>query len=98
MVMVGVLSRGHILLEGVPGVGKTSAMIRTLGQALSLDFKRVQFTPDLMPGDILGATLLQETEGGARKMVFEPGPIFTHILLADRLNQPRLAQDPVGLA
>ncbi len=86
MVMVGILSRGHILLEGVPGVGKT-AMIRTLGEALSLDFKRVQFTPDLMPGDILGATLLQETEGGARKMVFEPGPIFTHILLADEINR-----------
>lgn len=86
MVMVGILSRGHILLEGVPGVGKT-AMIRTLGQALSLDFKRVQFTPDLMPGDILGATLLQETEAGARKMVFEPGPIFTHILLADEINR-----------
>lgn len=86
MVMVGVLARGHILLEGVPGVGKT-AMIRTLGEALSLDFKRVQFTPDLMPGDILGATLLQEAADGRRTMVFEPGPIFTHILLADEINR-----------
>ena len=87
MVMVGVLSRGHILLEGLPGTGKT-ALIRSLGQLLHLEFKRVQFTPDLMPSDILGATILQEDEStGRRVMQFEPGPIFTNILLADEINR-----------
>ena len=86
MVLVGILSRGHILLEGMPGVGKT-AMISALGQLMSLQFRRVQFTPDLMPGDILGSTILREDEGGKRRMVFEPGPIFTNILLADEINR-----------
>ena len=62
LVVIGILSRGHVLLEGVPGVGKT-ALVKALGQLLGLDFKRVQFTPDLMPGDILGSHILQE--GGA---------------------------------
>ncbi len=86
LVMAGILSRGHILLEGVPGVGKT-ALIHALGQILSLDFKRVQFTPDLMPGDILGSHILQETAGGRREMTFQPGPVFTQILLADEINR-----------
>jgi len=86
MVLVGVLSRGHILLEGVPGVGKT-ALIKALGQVLSLGFGRVQFTPDLMPGDILGTHILQQTQGGQREMVFQPGPVFTNILLADEINR-----------
>src|SRR4051812_5630028 len=86
LVLVGVLSRGHVLLEGVPGVGKT-ALVKALSQLLGLDFKRVQFTPDLMPGDILGAHILQETPGGGREMVFRPGPIFTHLLLADEINR-----------
>jgi MoxR-like ATPase len=86
MVLVGVLSQGHILLEGVPGVGKT-AMIKALGQVLSLGFGRVQFTPDLMPGDILGTHILQQTDGGRREMVFQPGPVFTNILLADEINR-----------
>ncbi len=87
LVMVGVLSRGHILLEGLPGVGKT-ALIRALGQLLNLEFKRVQFTPDLMPSDILGATILQEEEAtGRRTMQFEKGPVFTNILLADEINR-----------
>ncbi len=86
MVLVGVLSRGHILLEGVPGVGKT-AMIKALGHVLNLSFKRVQFTPDLMPGDIVGAAILQEDEHGHRTMTFEHGPVFTHILLADEINR-----------
>jgi MoxR-like ATPase len=86
LVLVGILSRGHILLEGVPGVGKT-ALVKALSQVLSLDFKRVQFTPDLMPGDILGTHLLQETAGGQREMLFRPGPIFTNLLLADEINR-----------
>ncbi|MEM7577149.1 MAG: MoxR family ATPase [Planctomycetota bacterium] len=85
MVLVGILSRGHILLEGMPGVGKT-AMIRTLGQLLTLDFNRVQFTPDLMPSDIVGSPILEEQDG-QRQMVFKPGPVFTNILLADEINR-----------
>jgi len=86
MVLVGILSRGHILLEGVPGVGKT-ALIRGLGRVLSLPFGRIQFTPDLMPGDILGTHILQPTATGEREMAFQPGPIFTNILLADEINR-----------
>ncbi len=86
MVLAGILSRGHILLEGLPGVGKT-AMIKALGQVLRLQFQRVQFTPDLMPSDILGTHILQETAGGGREMAFQNGPIFTNILLADEINR-----------
>ena len=86
LVLIGILSRGHILLEGVPGVGKT-ALVKALGQLLNLDFNRVQFTPDLMPGDILGSHILQETKKGSREMTFEPGPVFTNILLADEINR-----------
>jgi len=86
MVLVGILSRGHILLEGVPGVGKT-ALIKALGRVLNLGFARVQFTPDLMPGDILGTHILQQTQSGEREMVFRQGPVFTNILLADEINR-----------
>ena len=86
MVLVGILSRGHILLEGMPGTGKT-ALVKALGELMKLQFSRVQFTPDLMPGDILGTHILQETEGGQREMRFEAGPIFTNILLADEINR-----------
>ena len=86
LVLIGILSRGHILLEGVPGVGKT-AMIKALGKVLGLKFARVQFTPGLMPGDILGTHILQQTQGGQREMVFQPGPVFTNILLADEINR-----------
>lgn len=86
MVLAGILSRGHILLEGLPGVGKT-AMIKALGQILNLQFSRVQFTPDLMPSDILGTHILRETTGGGREMTFQSGPIFTNILLADEINR-----------
>lgn len=86
LVLIGILSRGHILLEGVPGLGKT-ALIRTLGRILQLDFKRVQFTPDLMPGDVLGTHILQGSESGKREMTFQPGPVFTNILLADEINR-----------
>ncbi len=86
LVMTGILARGHILLEGVPGVGKT-ALIKALGRILGLDFNRVQFTPDLMPGDILGSHILQRTADGRREMSFQPGPVFTQILLADEINR-----------
>src|SRR5215212_1184142 len=86
LVVIGILSRGHVLLEGVPGVGKT-ALVKALGQLLGLEFKRVQFTPDLMPGDILGSHILQDVAGGGRDMVFRPGPVFTNLLLADEINR-----------
>ena len=86
MVLVGILSRGHILLEGLPGMGKT-ALIKALGQVLYLKFNRVQFTPDLMPSDILGAHILRDSPSGVREMVFQPGPVFTNILLADEINR-----------
>jgi MoxR-like ATPase len=85
LVLTAILSRGHLLLEGVPGVGKT-ALVKALGQLLHLDFKRVQFTPDLMPADILGTHILQETPQG-REMTFRPGPVFTNLLLADEINR-----------
>ncbi|MGO8765844.1 MAG: AAA family ATPase [Limisphaerales bacterium] len=86
LVLVGILARGHVLLEGLPGLGKT-ALVRTIGQILKLDFKRIQFTPDLMPGDVLGTHILQETSSGKREMVFQSGPVFTNILLADEINR-----------
>ena len=86
LVVTGILSQGHILLEGLPGVGKT-ALIKTLGELFGLKFSRVQFTPDLMPGDILGSHILQQSEDGSRQMTFQPGPIFTNILLADEINR-----------
>ena len=86
LVVIGLLSRGHILLEGLPGLGKT-ALVRTIGNILQLDFNRVQFTPDLMPGDVLGTHILQQTDSGQREMIFEPGPVFTNILLADEINR-----------
>jgi MoxR-like ATPase len=85
-VLIGILSRGHVLLEGLPGLGKT-ALVKTIGQIMKLDFKRIQFTPDLMPGDVLGAHILQETSAGKRELVFQPGPVFTNILLADEINR-----------
>ncbi|HEY6400714.1 MAG TPA: AAA family ATPase, partial [Blastocatellia bacterium] len=86
LVFAGVLSRGHILFEGLPGVGKT-ALVKALGGLLSLQFNRVQFTPDLMPSDILGAHILQENHDGRREMEWRQGPIFTNLLLADEINR-----------
>jgi MoxR-like ATPase len=86
LVLIGILSKGHVLLEGLPGLGKT-ALVRTIGQILRLQFKRIQFTPDLMPGDVLGTHILQETGSGKRELVFEPGPVFTNLLLADEINR-----------
>ncbi|HVJ36592.1 MAG TPA: MoxR family ATPase [Stenotrophomonas sp.] len=85
--LIGLLAGGHCLLEGAPGLGKT-LLVRSLGQALELQFRRVQFTPDLMPSDILGTELLEEDHGtGHRHFRFQPGPVFTNLLLADELNR-----------
>ncbi len=85
--LIGLLAGGHCLLEGVPGLGKT-LLVRSLGQALDLQFRRVQFTPDLMPSDILGTEILEEDHGtGKRQFRFQPGPVFTNLLLADELNR-----------
>ncbi len=77
---------GHCLLEGVPGLGKT-LLIRTLSQALDLNFSRIQYTPDLMPADILGTNMVMETPDGRRVFEFQKGPIFTQICLADEINR-----------
>ena len=85
--LIGLLAGGHCLLEGAPGLGKT-LLVRSLGQALHLQFRRVQFTPDLMPSDILGTELLEEDHGtGKRAFRFQQGPVFTNLLLADELNR-----------
>jgi MoxR-like ATPase len=85
--LIGLIAGGHCLLEGVPGLGKT-LLVRSLGQALALDFHRIQFTPDLMPSDIIGTDLLEEDHGtGKRYFKFQRGPVFTNLLLADELNR-----------
>jgi MoxR-like ATPase len=77
---------GHALLEGVPGLGKT-LLVRTLAQALDLHFSRVQFTPDLMPSDIIGTNIINESADGRRVFSFQPGPVFAQIVLADEINR-----------
>jgi MoxR-like ATPase len=84
--IICLLSGGHVLLEGVPGLGKT-LLVRTLGSALNLSFSRVQFTPDLMPADITGTTILREDELGHRTFAFQRGPLFAHLVLADEINR-----------
>ena len=87
-VAAALLAGGHVLLEGVPGLGKT-LLVRTLAEALDLSFSRIQFTPDLMPADVIGTNLI--VEGGrrasARRFEFQRGPIFAHLLLADEINR-----------
>lgn len=85
-VLIALFAGGHVLLEGVPGLGKTR-LVRTIGECLDLSFSRVQFTPDLMPADITGTNILNETEQGRRIFTFEPGPIFANIVLADEINR-----------
>jgi MoxR-like ATPase len=77
---------GHALLEGVPGLGKT-LLVRTLSQVLDLHFNRIQFTPDLMPSDIIGTNIINETDDGKRVFTFQPGPLFAQIVLADEINR-----------
>src|ERR671931_1558229 len=84
-VLISILAGGHVLLEGVPGLGKT-LLVRTLAQALQLEASRVQFTPDLMPADITGTNLIVE-DGGSRGFQFQPGPIFANLVLADEINR-----------
>jgi MoxR-like ATPase len=85
-VLTCMLAGGHALLEGVPGLGKTM-LVRTLSETLSLTFSRVQFTPDLMPADILGTTVIDETQHGAKAFEFRKGPVFANIVLADEINR-----------
>jgi len=84
--LIALFSGGHVLLEGVPGLGKT-LLVRTLGEVLDLSFNRIQFTPDLMPADILGTNLVMESTSGRREFQFQRGPIFAHLLLADEINR-----------
>jgi len=85
-VVLGLLAGGHVLLEGVPGLGKT-LLVRSLASALHLQFQRVQFTPDLMPSDIIGSQFVTDDGHGGHGFVFQKGPIFTNILLADEINR-----------
>ncbi len=85
-VLVTLLAGGNALLEGVPGLGKTM-LVRTLAQAIDCAFSRIQFTPDLMPADIVGTNLIVEDESGRRQFQFEPGPIFASLVLADEINR-----------
>ncbi|MBT3616046.1 MAG: MoxR family ATPase, partial [Verrucomicrobia bacterium] len=79
-------ANGHVLLEGVPGLGKT-LLVRTLSQVLDLSFNRIQFTPDLMPADVLGTNMVHETDDGKRAFEYQHGPIFAHLVLADEINR-----------
>jgi MoxR-like ATPase len=85
-VLIGMFAGGHVLLEGVPGLGKT-LLIKTLAEGLELSFSRIQFTPDLMPADIIGTNIIVEDSDGRKHFQFQQGPIFAHILLADEINR-----------
>ena len=84
--LISLLAKGHVLLEGIPGIGKTK-IVATVADVLHLNFSRVQFTPDLMPGDIVGSDVVHESDTGEKHLAFQPGPIFTNILLADEINR-----------
>src|SRR6204780_846061 len=85
-VLICLLGGGHVLLEGVPGLGKTT-LLRTLARALSLRYSRIQFTPDLMPADIVGSLIIETDDHGAKALRFQPGPIFANLVLADEINR-----------
>jgi len=85
-VLICLLSAGHVLLEGVPGLGKTT-LLRTLARALQLKYSRIQFTPDLMPADIVGSMIMESDDRGAKALRFQPGPIFANLVLADEINR-----------
>jgi len=85
-VLTAMFAGGHVLLEGAPGLGKT-LLVKTLADSLDLSFSRIQFTPDLMPSDIIGTQVLVEDATGGKHLRFQPGPIFAHILLADEVNR-----------
>lgn len=85
-VLIAVVAGGHVLLEGVPGLGKTM-LVRTLSEALDLNFSRIQFTPDLMPADITGTNILVEDQDGRRRFAFQQGPVFANLILADEINR-----------
>jgi MoxR-like ATPase len=85
-VLIALVAGGHVLLEGQPGLGKT-VLVRSLADALDLEFARVQFTPDLMPADVTGTHIVTEDEGGRRRFEFQPGPLFANLLLADEINR-----------
>ena len=84
-VLICLLAGGHVLLEGVPGLGKTT-LLRTLSRVMHLKYSRIQFTPDLMPADIVGS-MIMDTESGTKALRFQPGPIFAHLVLADEINR-----------
>ena len=84
--LIALFAGGHVLLEGVPGLAKTR-MVRAISEALDLDYARIQFTPDLMPADITGTNIISDDGAGERRFRFEPGPVFTNLLLADEINR-----------
>src|SRR5690606_6822559 len=84
--LTALLAGGHVLLEGIPGLGKTQ-LVHTIADVLHLQFARIQFTPDLMPADIIGTNVVQETATGEKVLDFQPGPIFANIVLADEINR-----------
>jgi MoxR-like ATPase len=85
-VLICLLAGGHVLLEGVPGLGKTT-LLRTLGRVLHLKYSRIQFTPDLMPADIVGSMIMESDDHGAKALRFQPGPVFANLVLADEINR-----------
>lgn len=85
-VLIAILAGGNVLLEGVPGLGKTR-LVRTIGHVLDLEFSRIQFTPDLMPADVVGTNIVVRDEAGNSRFQFQPGPVFSNIVLADEINR-----------
>jgi MoxR-like ATPase len=85
-VLICLIAGGHVLLEGVPGLGKTT-LLRTLGRTLGLRYSRIQFTPDLMPADIVGSMMMETDDRGHKMLRFQPGPIFSNLVLADEINR-----------